>query len=143
MSETPRPTISGFADLLELALQEPGPARLLTVLVRAEAVMTSDADGREVPVEGEGLLKPVMVKDHAITPEMSFEQLREEADRGNDRWTFMMTAVLPGQAGQPPAPDTVEQQLKHMARTIHTGEGIDSYLFLDRDGEPVQIGLPG
>ena len=138
----PQRTISGFADLLELALQEPGPARLLTVLVRAEAVMTSDADGHEVPVDGEGMLKPVMVKDHAITPGMSFEQLRDEADRSNDRWTFMMTAVLPG-AGQPPAPDTVDAQLKQMARAIHTGERIGSYLFLDRSGKPVQIGLPG
>jgi len=134
--------IETFDDLLEMARSEPVPVKLLTVLVRAEPVMQTDSDGNEVPIEGEGMLTPLMVKSHAVEDTPGFEFLRADADAGKKDWTFMMIGVLPGQPGQPPADDLVDEQLKNMARAIHAGSGLDRYLFFDRNGIPVQIGYP-
>jgi len=134
--------IETFDDLLKMARSEPVPVQLLTVLVRAEPLMQTDATGNEVAIEGEGVIKPIMVKDHAIADVPGFEYLRADADAAKKDWTFMMVGVLPGQPGQPPSTDFIDEQLKNMARAIHAGSGLDRYLFFDRSGEPVQIGLP-
>lgn len=132
--------IETFDDLLEMARSEPVPVRLLTVLVRAEPVMQADSDGNEVSIDGEGMLTPLMVKSHAVEDIAGFEFLRAEADAGKKDWAFIMVGVLPGQPGQPPPDDHVDEQLKNMARAIHAGSGLDRYLFFERNGDPVQIG---
>jgi len=134
--------IETFDDLLEMARSEPVPVQLLTVLVRAEPVMEADAAGNEVAMEGEGVIKPIMVKDHAIGDVPGFEYLRADADAAGKEWTFLMVGVLPGQPGQPPSAGLIDEQLKNMARAIHAGSGLDRYLFFDRSGLPVEIGLP-
>lgn len=135
-------TIETFDDLLKMARDEPVPVQLLTVLVRAEPVMKVDASGTQTAVDGEGMIEPIMVKDHAIVDVPGFESLRADADAAKKDWTFMMVGVLPGQPGQPPAADFIDEQLKNMARAIHAGSGLDRYLFFDRNGIPVQISLP-
>ncbi len=134
--------IETFDDLLTMARDEPVPVQLLTVLVRARPVMEADADGVEAAIEGEGVITPIMVKDHAVADVPGFEYLRADADAAKKDWTFMMVGVLPGQPGQPPAPDFIDEQLKNMARAIHAGSGLDRYLFFDRNGIPVQISQP-
>lgn len=134
--------IETFEDLLKMARDEPVPVQLLTVLVRAEPVMEADDSGAETAIQGEGVIKPIMVKDHAIADVPGFEYLRADADAAKKDWTFMMVGVLPGQPGQPPTADLIDEQLKNMARAIHAGSGLDRYLFFDRNGIPVQIGLP-
>src|SRR5699024_2765273 len=134
--------IETFDDLLTMARDEPVPVQLLTVLVRAQPVMEADADGAEAAIEGEGVITPIMVKDHAVADVPGFEYLRADADAAKKDWTFMMVGVLPGQPGQPPAADFIDEQLKNMARAIHAGSGLDRYLFFDRNGIPVQISQP-
>lgn len=134
--------IETFDDLLKMARDEPVPVQLLTVLVRAQPMVEADASGAETAIEGEGVITPIMVKDHAIADVPGFEYLRADADAAKKDWTFMMVGVLPGQPGQPPAADFIDEQLKNMARAIHAGSGLDRYLFFDRNGSPVQIGLP-
>ncbi|QKK03832.1 MAG: hypothetical protein HND55_14895 [Pseudomonadota bacterium] len=134
--------IETFDDLLEIARGEPVPVKLLTVLVRAQPMMQTGSDGNEVAIEGEGMLTPVMVKSHAVADVPGFEYVRADADAAKKDWTFLMVGVLPGQAGRAPADEIVDEQLKNMARAIHAGSGLDRYLFFDRSGAPVQIGMP-
>lgn len=139
---TPTPTINSFDDLVQMALDEPDPPQLLTVMIRAEAVHAGGDETHTRALEGEGLLKPVMVKSHSITPDLCFAHLKAEADQQDDRWAFIMIAILPGQGGRPPAPPAVDENLKHMARTLLVGGDLSRYLFVNREGEPVQISAP-
>jgi len=134
--------IEHFDDLLELARKEAVPVRLLTVLVRAEAVLPVAANGPPAAGATGGLLIPIRVKDHAIEPDLDFARLHRQADENDGRWAFMMVGVLPGQDGHAPSPASVDDQLKLMARAVHTGSGLERYLFFDRNGEPVQISNP-
>jgi hypothetical protein len=132
-------TIENFDDLVRMALAETDPPQLLTVLVKAESVHQQDEDGQERPLAGEGVLKPIMVKSCSVTPELAFEQLKAEATELDDRWAFMMLAILPGRHAKPPAPGDVDEHLKNMARTLLTGGDLGRYLFVDRHGELVRI----
>jgi len=131
--------IENFDDLVQMALGETDPPQLLTVLVRAESMHSEDDAGRVQALEGEGVLKPIMVKSRSVTPELQFEHLKAEAEALDNRWAFMMLAVLPGCDGKPPAPADVDENLKHMARTLLTGGDLERYLFIDRDGDLVQV----
>ncbi len=133
------PEIHSFSDLVTMALGEPDPPQLLTVLIRAESVQAGDENGT---TEGQGVLKPIMVKSHSLTPELEFERLGREADELDDRWAMMMVAILPGRDGKPPAPVDVDENLKMMARTLLTGGDLSRFLFFDREGTPVEIGRP-
>ncbi len=128
-----------FDDLIEMACRETDPAMLLTCVLRSDAMKAAGGNGAEMPIEDEGVLRPIMVKAHEVSPELKFETIRAEVETGQPDWTFIMLAVLPGWNGQPPPPDQVDEQLKNMARVIHIGSGLDRYLFIDRNGEFVQL----
>jgi len=131
--------IQNFDDLVQMALGETDPPQLLTVLVRAELVHSENEAGQVEAMKGQGVLKPIMVKSRSVTPELDFDQLKTEAEALDERWVFMMLAVLPGRDGEPPAPADVDENLKHMARTLLTGGDLDRYLFIDRDGDLIQV----
>jgi hypothetical protein len=136
-------TLENFADLVRMALAEADPPQLLTVLIMADAVHQQDEGGQNRPLAGEGVLKPIMVKSRRVTPGLAFEQLKAEATELDDRWAFMMLAILPSHPAGPPAPGDVDEHLKNMARTLLTGGDLSRYLFVDRDGELVQISAAG
>lgn len=131
--------IETFDDLIEMACREQDPAMLLTCVLRSDAMKAAGGNGQEISLEGEGVLRPTMVKAHEVSPDLSFEEIRAEVEAGQPDWTFIMLAVLPGWNGQPPPPVQVDEQLKNMARVIHIGSGLDRFLFIDRSGEFVQI----
>lgn len=135
-------SISGLDELLQIARSEPGPARLLTVLLRAEPVIDRHA-GVDPAGASSGLLKPVAVKGHpleALTDSTSL--LADIEASGSVGWQFLMIGVLPGTPAGPPSDDLVEEQLKNMARSVHTGSGMNRYAFFDRAGDPVAITEP-
>lgn len=132
-------TIDSFDDLVRMARDEPEPAVLLACVLRTDALLTASAVGEETPLEGEGVLRPVMVKGFAVGAGLDFEQLRAEAEQARPDWAFIMLAVLAGSLGKPPPAGQVDEQLKHMARCIHTGSSLDRYLFIDRQGDFVRV----
>ena len=136
-------TLENFADLVQMALAEAHPPQLLTVLIKADTVHQQDENGQNQPLVGEGVLQPIMVKSRRVTPDLVFEQLKAEASELDDRWAFMMLAILPSHAAGPPAPAEVDEHLKNMARTVLTGGDLSRYLFVDRDGELVRISAAG
>ncbi len=131
--------IETFDDLIEMACREQDPVMLLTCVLRSDAMKAASSNGQEISLEGEGVLRPIMVKAHEVSPDLSFDQIRSEVEAGQPDWTFIMLAVLPGWGGQPPPPEQVDEQLKNMARVIHIGSGMDRFLFVDRSGDFVQL----
>jgi len=131
--------IETFDDLIDMARREEHPAMLLTCVLRADAMKAGGASAAAVDLSGEGVLRPVMVKAHAVGDELNFERIRAEVEVGQPDWTFIMLAVLPGLNGRPPPASQVDEQLKNMARVIHVGSGLERYLFVDRQGGFVRL----
>lgn len=129
-------------DLLTMARSEPGPARLLTLLLRAEPVVDRNAGADSGPAES-GLLKPIAVKAHVLDDISDGSALLADVEGVvQSEWHFLMVGVLPGSLAGPPSPDLTDEQLKNMARSVHTGSGMDRYAFFDRHANPVLIGPP-
>ncbi|PKL96824.1 MAG: hypothetical protein CVV18_00180 [Gammaproteobacteria bacterium HGW-Gammaproteobacteria-8] len=133
-------TLDSFDDLVRMARGEPEPALLLACVLRADVpVAAAGGDRPELPLEGEGIVRPIMVKSFAADAGLDFQRLRAEIDDTQPDWAFIMLAVLPGSRGRPPTSGQVDEQLKNMARCIHTGSSLDRYLFIDRAGEFVRF----
>lgn len=128
-----------FDDLLRAALSNGPDQRLLLVLLRVERMVQRTAEGREEPIEGEGTLTPMMVRDRALEAGLSFADIVAEADATGQRWDFLMTALLPGRDDEPPGSAEAQPHLKHMAQVILTGGDTSKYAFFDRDGDPIEL----
>ncbi len=137
-SSAPLPPLESFDQLIALASAEPDPARLLTVLVKAEVAYRRHRDTAE-PMVDEGCLVPVMVRDWPVTASLSLAEITKTADAVESSWQFLMTAVMPGRFGQPPSSAACEPHLERMARALMIGEGLQDFVFFDRSGEPISI----
>lgn len=133
-----RPTLDSFDHLIAMAQAEPNPARLLTVLVKAEVAYRRQRNSAE-PMVDEGCLVPVMARDWPVTTALSLAGITATADEAEPGWQFIMTAVMPGQYGQAPSTAACEPHLERMARALMIGEGLEEFVFFDRSGEPVSI----
>lgn len=129
-----------FNDLLRAALTQGPDQRLLLVLLRVEPMVQRTADGREEPIQGEGTLTPMMVRDRPLEAGLTFTDIVADADATGQPWDFLMTALLPGQDGEPPGSAEAEPHLRHMAKVILTGGDTSRYAFFDRDGDPIELG---
>lgn len=141
MSETfaeEQPAIISFDDLLAMARAEPHPCRLLTVLVKADAVFRRRVGGEEVAMD-EGVLQPLMARDWAVTATLNLETVVATADEINNEWTFLMTAIMPGSRGQSPTSDECDPHLERMARALTIGADLSAFVFFDREGRPVAV----
>ncbi|MES1954202.1 hypothetical protein [Salinisphaera hydrothermalis] len=132
------PTLESFDDLLAMARAEPDPCRLLTVLVQAEIAYRRRPDGSEALVD-EGLLRPVMVRDWAVTDSLCLADIVTGADEVTHEWRFLMTAILPGTRGRAPTPGECEPHLERMATALAIGEDLDAFVFFDREGVPARV----
>lgn len=129
-----------FDDLLRAALTQGPDQRLLLLLLKVERMYRRTADGREEPIDGEGTLTPMMVRDRPLEAGLQFADIVADADATGQEWDFLMTALLPGHDDEPPSSAEAEPHLKHMARIIMTGGDTSRYAFFDRDGDPVELG---
>lgn len=132
------PTLESFDDLIAMALAEPNPCRLLTVLVKADIAYRRRAAGTEAMVD-EGCLAPAVARDWAITESLTLADIVATADEAAGDWRFMMTAILPGSHGTAPLSDECEPHLDRMAQALMIGASLDTFVFFDRDGQPVQV----
>lgn len=129
--------IEHFDDLKAIGLSEPRPQRLLFVLLHAE-VASSEAGGADVTA-GRGTLSPVMATDLALTPELEFAGIIDEADSLGHPWEFMLVSSLSGRDGREPTPEQVEPCLQAMAEAVMTGGDLSPYVAFDRAGMPVRL----
>jgi len=74
-----RPTLDSFGHLIAMTQAEPNPARLLTVLVKAEVAYRRQRNSAE-PMVDEGCLVPVMARDWPVTAELSLAGITATAD---------------------------------------------------------------
>ena len=136
------PDIDSFEGLVAQACAEPEPTKLLVVLVGVEPIFHQQADGTAVPAEGEGSLTPMMVRDLALTPDLTLADVVEAADAPRQPWQFLMLAVLPGREGRAPTTQECDPHLKRMAKAILTGGDISRFAWFNRAGEPIYIENP-
>ena len=135
--------IGTYQDLLETALASDEPQRLLVVLLQTERMQRLGADATSPGFDGEGTLTPAMARDFAIDADLDFTSLVCAADQAAPGWCLMMTAVLVGRRGQPPAAEEAAPHLKRMANAVMTGEQLERYVFFDRDGDAVRLKSAG
>lgn len=138
-SFTPEPRIATFDDLARMSAMDGPGTKLLVVLVNVRRHQEKSADGGYSPMDDQGTLSPLSVRDFPLTPQTRLDQIVREADALSTDWEFLMTAVLPGRDGQPLPEDETEGHLTRMAQCLTTGESLDRFAFFTRDGDPVQL----
>lgn len=131
-----------FDELVRMALAHGPEQRLLMVLVRVERMHRRTAAGGTEPIEGEGTLTPVMVRDRPFEAGMTFADIVSDADASGKEWEFVMIALLPGGVGEPPTSADAEPHLRRMAKVLLTGGDTSGFAFFDRDGTPLEVGDP-
>lgn len=132
--------LRNFDDLLRAALAQGPDQRLLMVLLGVERMHRRRADGGAEPIEGEGTLTPMMVRDRPLEAGLTFADIVAEADATGQSWGFIMVALLPGRDGEAPSSAEAEPHLRRMAKVILTGADTSGFAFFDREGDAVEIG---
>lgn len=131
--------ISTFDDLLQAAVQQPEPQRLLFVFTAAEL------PGGHTPVQKEryesgqgGALSPVMCVDKLPAELPDFASLVQESEQFGKTWDVVFVGALAGSNGQPPAAEDAEKPLQRMIQLIHSGT-VGGFVAFNRRGEPLQF----
>jgi hypothetical protein len=131
--------ITHFDDLLQIALAQPEPQRLLFVFAGAELPEHPTPQQRARFEAGEGgELAPLMCVDKAADELAGFEALAAEAALAGPPWALVFSAALSGRAGRPPSGAETEAALQHMVDSIRIGR-LDGMLPFSRSGEPVRL----
>ena len=125
--------ISTFPELLQAAIEQDEPQRLLLLFAKADSESSSKKN------EQSGLLSPVMCVDKLPEEIESFKVLIEEADSISTEWDFVLTAGLSGQDGGPPSSDDAEPYLNQMANALASGQDLSQYVIFDRQENPVVV----
>ncbi len=137
MAETEE--LRDFADLMRVALAHGPEQRLLMVLLRVERMHRRTPEGTTEPIEGEGKVTPMMVRDRPLEAGLTFADIVADADATGQPWDFVMIALLPGRGGEPPSSADAEPHLRHMAKVILTGGDTSGYALFDRHGDAVRL----
>lgn len=117
-----------FDELIAEGLESDVAQRLLLVLLRIDVAEESGPD------ETSGALTPVMVNDLALTPEVGFEALVEEADSVGQPWDMVMVSTWSAQDGRMPERDAATPHLEKMAGDVVQGRDLSTYAVFDRSG---------
>jgi hypothetical protein len=130
---------SHFDQLLQTAVAQPDPVRLLFVFAAAELPDEATPAQRARFEAGEGgALSPLMCVDKAPDDLASFAALEAESRRAGPPWQVVFAAALAGQDGKPPTQAQVEVALQSMVDAVHTG-GIGRFAAFDVKGDPIQF----
>ena len=131
--------IHDFADLLQAALQQSEPQRLLLVFAVAE--LPRDATDKEKTefARGEGgALAPKVCVDKRPEDIESFAALVDESRQTEVDWDILFVSALSGRGGFAPNPDEAVQPLRMMVEAIKGGR-VGEFLAVDRNGELVEL----
>ncbi|MDQ2916959.1 MAG: ribonucleotide reductase subunit alpha [Casimicrobiaceae bacterium] len=131
--------ITSYADLLEAAMGQTEPQRLLFVFAQAE--LPSDPTGaqkRQFQSGEGGALTPVMCVDKSPHELGSFASLVDESHRTGQRWDIAFVSSISGRGGIAPGGAEADQPLRMMIEAIKKG-AIGNFLAFNRDGDLVQL----
>ena len=130
--------ISTFSDLLNMAVSQDQPQRLLFLFANAEGMKSSTSNKKKKKTQ-KGTITPVMCVDKLPQEIESFEALSEEADTVNKGWNFILIAGLSGTNNQPPSTEDAEPYLNQMVNGLASGEDLSRYIIFDRDQNPIMM----
>jgi hypothetical protein len=131
--------ISNFDDLLSAARAQPEPQRLLFVF--ANIVLPDDASPaqRAAFERGEGgALVPQMCVDKSPDELVSFDALKQEAERMGSPWGMVFAAALAGKTGLAPTSKDAEKPLQDMVEAIRLGR-LQALVPFNPAGDAVQL----
>jgi hypothetical protein len=132
-------TSSYFNQLLQAAMAQPHPQRLLFVFATAELPEgATPAQRRRFAAGGGGSLAPLMCVDKAPGEVSSFDALAAESREAGPPWQVMFAAGLSGTDGNPPTPDQVDRALQTMAERIRSGM-VEGLAALDPSGNVLSL----
>lgn len=131
--------VQSFDELVQAALTQPEPQRLLLVFAAAELPADASSAQRAAFARGEGgALTPVLCVDKRPEEIAGFTELCAESRQTGIGWDILFVAALPGRAGFAPNPDEAVQPLTMMVEQIRTGR-IANFLAVDRVGNLVNL----
>jgi hypothetical protein len=119
-----------FDALIETAMGEPSGARLLLVLLKA------DASGAG---SGGSSLTPVLANDVVVEAGVDLDAVVREADLVGMPWDMIMAAVLTDRTGKVPSSEAAEPHLKKMADDLMRSGDLSRYAVFDRAGNRLSI----
>ena len=126
--------ISKFSDLLEMAVSQEEPQRLLFLFAMAEGGSDNPKKQRK---QQRGTISPVMCVDKLPEEVESFQALVAEADNISKDWNFILIAGLAGEEGKAPTTEEADPYLNQMANGLTMGEDLSRYLIFDRNENPI------
>jgi hypothetical protein len=130
-----------FTAMLEVARQQPEPAKYLFVFLDAalpeehtpeEAFLFSQGQG--------GQLLPVMNLAKDLDELTTFADLINDIPQKEQSWQIVLVACVSGENGKLPSDAEVDGPLQVLEHTIRIGGDISSYVAFDQDGEHIQFG---
>ena len=131
--------ILSYADLINAALAQTEPQRLLFVFARAELPDDASAAQRAAFAAGAGgALAPVMCVDKLPAEQPTFAGLVAESSNTGLDWQMVFVTSLSGRAGIAPGSDEADCALKMMVESVKQGS-IGGFLAFDRDGSTLQL----
>jgi hypothetical protein len=130
---------SHFEQLLQAAVAQPEPQRLLFVFAAAElpADATPEQRQRFEAAQG-GALSPLACVDKGPEELGSFEELVQESRNASPPWQVVFVAGLAGREGRPPSAQQVDRALQTMVENVKGGS-FRSYLALNPMGEALSF----
>lgn len=132
--------LDSFDALLHAASEQPERQRFL--LVFARTVLPEDATGAQAQRfetgQGGGLV-PVMCVDKDEAELGGFDALVAEAEQMGANWDMVLVGCMSGRGGEDPAPESVDEALKHIVETIRAGGALSHLAAFDRNGAPVRF----
>ena len=128
--------ISKFSDLLEMAVSQDQPQRLLFLFAMAEG---GNGKKKNKKQKDTGTISPVMCVDKLPQEIESFEGLVAEADNISKDWNFIIIAGLSGENGQAPTTEDADPYLNQMTNGLTMGEDLSRYIIFDRKQNPITM----
>ena len=126
-----------FQQLLQAALAQPEPQRLLFVFAAAELPDDAIAAQRERFAGGQGgALVPLACVDKSPEELASWEALVAESRLASPPWPAVFIAGLAGQGNRAPSAQAIDSALETMVENVRQG-CFDGYLALDPGGAPL------
>jgi hypothetical protein len=132
--------IATFDDLLQAALAQSEPQRLLFVFAGVELPDDATPAQRQRFEAGQGgALVPLMCVDKRPDELASFSTLVEESRQFGQDWGIVFAAAMSGTVNRAPTSEDAEEPLQRMVEAIKRGE-IGAYIPFDPQGQAVQMG---
>ncbi len=132
-------SIECFEDLLQAAVSQPQPQRLLFVFTSAGLPDDATEEQRARYEAGEGgTLTPLVSVDKLPSDLRGFDALVAESRQFAPAWDIVFVAAISGSGGSAPTSEEAELALKGMVEAVNIGR-IDGLIPFDASGQTVSF----